>query len=114
MRRRPSVEYKDLILSKLSFPLSSIEDAVLIKSDGFPTYHFANVVDDHLMKISHVLRGNEWISSTPLHLLLYKSFDWTPPEFGHLSLLLDEETKLKLSKRNSNAFVGDYKVTYTL
>jgi len=76
-------------------------DTILLKSDGTPTYHFANVVDDHLMEITHVIRGTEWMASTPLHYDLYHAFGWTPPAFAHVGLLVDEN-KAKLSKRNSD------------
>ncbi|KAK3679979.1 Glutamate--tRNA ligase mitochondrial [Recurvomyces mirabilis] len=76
-------------------------DTVLMKSDGTPTYHFANVVDDHLMEITHVIRGAEWMASTPLHYDLYSAFGWQPPHFAHVGLLLDQN-KAKLSKRNGN------------
>lgn len=76
-------------------------DTILLKSDGTPTYHFANVVDDHLMKITHVIRGTEWMASTPLHHDLYTAFGWKPPVFAHVGLLLDKE-KAKLSKRNAD------------
>lgn len=74
-------------------------DPVLIKSDGHPTYHFANVIDDHLMKITHVIRGSEWMSSTPLHMAIYNAYNWKPPSFAHVPLLVDEQNQ-KLSKRN--------------
>ncbi|KAK6430960.1 Glutamate--tRNA ligase mitochondrial [Oleoguttula sp. CCFEE 5521] len=76
-------------------------DTILMKSDGTPTYHFANVVDDHLMKITHVIRGTEWMASTPLHYDLYQAFGWNPPVFAHVGLLLDKD-KAKLSKRNAD------------
>lgn len=76
-------------------------DTILIKSDGTPTYHFANVVDDHLMQITHVIRGTEWMASTPLHYDLYHAFGWEPPAFAHVGLLVDEK-KAKLSKRNAD------------
>lgn len=76
-----------------------VDDAVLIKSDGFPTYHLASVVDDHLMQISTIIRGEEWISSTPKHLALYQAFGWSPPAFIHLPLILSEK-KTKISKRD--------------
>lgn len=76
-------------------------DTILVKSDGTPTYHFANVVDDHLMKITHVIRGTEWMASTPLHYDLYTAFGWEPPMFAHVGLLLDKD-KAKLSKRNAD------------
>lgn len=81
-------------------------DPVLIKSDGIPTYHFANVVDDHLMKITHVIRGSEWLASLPLHYDLYGAFDWQPPLFAHVGLLVDQ-SGAKLSKRSNNAFALD-------
>ncbi|GAB7357948.1 hypothetical protein MBLNU230_g0115t1 [Neophaeotheca triangularis] len=76
-------------------------DTILIKSDGTPTYHFANVVDDHCMRITHVIRGTEWMASTPLHVDLYRAFGWEPPHFAHVGLLLDKD-KAKLSKRNAD------------
>lgn len=86
---RGKTEFKDLIHGKVIFDNDSIDDQVIMKSDGFPTYHFANVVDDHLMKISHVIRGEEWLPSTPKHILLYKMFGLDPPKFAHLPLLLN-------------------------
>ncbi len=92
--------WNDLIGNKkISFKSEFIEDFVIIKSDGFPTYHFANVVDDHLMKITHVIRGDEWISSTPKHLYLYEAFGWNAPHFAHLPVILGTD-KTKLSKRH--------------
>ncbi|KAF2161024.1 hypothetical protein M409DRAFT_59545 [Zasmidium cellare ATCC 36951] len=81
-------------------------DTILVKSDGTPTYHFANVVDDHLMKISHVIRGTEWMASTPLHYDLYSAFGWEPPTFAHVGLLVDEN-KAKLSKRSNTGLILD-------
>lgn len=86
------------------------QDVVLMKSDGYPTYHFANVIDDHLMKIDLVMRGAEWIPSTPLHALLYKSFNWQPPKFAHLPLLINPDGS-KLSKRQASAHVSFYMST---
>ena len=80
--------FNDVVRGDVTFQHAEIDDQVLLKSDGFPTYHLAVVVDDHLMEISHVIRGDEWLSSTPKHLLLYKAFSWEPPVFAHLSLLL--------------------------
>ncbi len=86
----------------ISRKYSEIDDQVLLKADGFPTYHLANVIDDHLMGITHVMRGEEWIVSTPKHVLLYKAFGWDPPEFYHLSLLRNpDKTKSKISKRKN-------------
>ena len=81
------------------------DDPVLIKSDGMPTYHFANVIDDHLMGVTHVIRGEEWLPSTPKHVMLYKAFGWTPPKFIHIPLLTSVESDKKLSKRKNDASV---------
>lgn len=89
---------KDLIRGDIEFDLNEIDDAILLKSDGFPTYHLANVVDDHLMNITHVMRAEEWLPSTPKHIIIYKNFNWEPPRFAHLPLLLAKDKK-KLSKR---------------
>lgn len=102
-----TVTWKDLVRGDVSFAVETIDDQVLLKSDGFPTYHLANVVDDHLMEITHVIRGEEWLSSTPKHLLLYKSFGWVAPEFAHLPLLLNMD-RTKLSKRQGDVAVEDY------
>ena len=79
-----------------------------MKSDGFPTYHLANVVDDHLMETTHVIRGEEWLPSTPKHILLYRAFGWEPPMFAHLPLLLNAD-RSKLSKRQGDVAVEDYR-----
>ncbi len=92
--------YEDQIKGRITAPWADIDDQVLLKSDGFPTYHLANVVDDHLMKITHVIRGDEWMSSTPKHIFLYEAFGWTPPVFMHMPLLLGKDGK-KLSKRKN-------------
>ena len=92
--------YEDMVKGTITVPWSDIDDQILLKSDGFPTYHFANVVDDYLMKISHVIRGDEWMSSTPKHILLYDAFGWKPPQFIHMPLLLGIDGK-KLSKRKN-------------
>ena len=84
-----------------------IDDQVLLKSDGFPTYHLANVVDDHLMEITHVIRGEEWLPSTPKHILLYRAFGWQPPTFAHLPLLLNPD-RSKMSKRHGDVMVADF------
>ena len=95
---------KDLIRNEVHFNSSLLDDKVLFKSDGMPTYHLANIVDDHLMKISHVIRGEEWLPSLPLHVLLYRAFGWedTMPEFAHLPLILKPVGNGKLSKRDGN------------
>jgi len=100
--------FHDLIHGAVSFENNLIDDQVLIKADGFPTYHFAVVVDDHLMEITHVVRGEEWIPSTPKHILLYQAFNWTPPAFAHTPLLVNEK-KQKLSKRHGDVSVEDFK-----
>ncbi len=92
--------YDDQIKGRITVPWADIDDQVLLKSDGFPTYHLANVVDDRLMKITHVIRGDEWMSSTPKHIYLYEAFGWTPPVFMHMPLLLGKDGK-KLSKRKN-------------
>jgi glutamyl-tRNA synthetase len=100
--------FLDLSRGTITFPNDSLDDFIILKSDGSPTYHLANVVDDHLMKISHVLRADEWIPSTPLHVLLYRAFGWDPPCYLHLPLILDRAGG-KLSKRQSDVSVGAYK-----
>jgi len=102
------IEVNDLIRGKVEFNSSTLDDQVLIKSDGFPTYHLANVVDDHLMRITHVIRGEEWLPSTPKHVLLYDFFGWEKPVFAHLPLLLNPD-KSKLSKRQGDVAVEDYR-----
>ncbi len=100
--------YEDGIKGRITCPWADIDDQVLIKSDGFPTYHLANVVDDHLMQITHVIRGDEWMSSTPKHILLYQSFGWEPPVFMHMPLLLGKDGK-KLSKRRNPTSIFYYR-----
>jgi glutamyl-tRNA synthetase len=92
----------DLIRGRVEVNSSVLDDKILFKSDGMPTYHLANVVDDHLMEISHVIRGEEWLPSLPLHIRLYKAFGWKAPEFAHLPLLLKPEGNGKLSKRDGD------------
>ena len=101
------VEFYDVVREKVSINCREIDDQVLIKSDGFPTYHFANVVDDHLMGITHVIRGEEWLPSTPKHVLLYRFFGWDLPKYIHLPLLLNSD-RSKLSKRQGDVAVEDY------
>lgn len=100
---KEEIRFKDLIRDWVHVHSSTIDDKVLMKSDGLPTYHLANVVDDHLMEISHVIRGEEWLPSAPLHVLLYRAFGWenTMPQFAHLPLLLKPEGNGKLSKRDA-------------
>ena len=105
--RGETLEFNDLIRGKVSFKTDLVDDQVIIKSDGFPTYHLASVVDDQEMEITHVIRGEEWLPSAPKHLLLYKYFGWEAPEFSHLPLLLNSD-KSKLSKRQGDVAVEDY------
>ncbi len=98
----------DVIRGEVIFNSSIVDDQILIKSDGYPTYHLANVIDDHLMKITHVIRGEEWLPSTPKHILLYEYFGWEKPVFAHLPLLLNPD-KSKLSKRQGDVSVEDYR-----
>jgi len=100
--------FNDIIRGEVRFDGKLIDDQVLLKSDGFPTYHLANVVDDHLMKVSHVIRGEEWLSSTPKHVVLYRYFGWEAPKFAHLPLLLNPD-RSKLSKRSGDVSVEDFK-----
>jgi len=98
----------DAIRGDVSFHNNLIDDQVLMKSDGYPTYHLANVVDDYLMGITHVIRGEEWLPSTPKHVLLYSFFEWKMPQFAHLPLLLNAD-RSKLSKRQGDVAVEDYR-----
>ncbi len=98
----------DVIRGEIAFENKIIDDQVLIKSDGYPTYHLGVVVDDHLMEISHIIRGEEWISSTPKHILLYQFFGWNLPQFAHVPLLRNPD-KSKLSKRKNPVWVNVYK-----
>ncbi len=102
-----NITWKDIVHGEVSFPSRVIEDFIIIKSDGFPTYHFASVVDDHEMQISHVMRGDEWISSTPKHILLYEALGWHHPQFAHLPPILGHDHK-KLSKRDGAKSVLEY------
>jgi glutamyl-tRNA synthetase len=101
------IRFTDDIRGKVEFRGMEIDDQILIKSDGFPTYHLANVVDDHLMDINLVVRGEEWLSSTPKHLLLFEYFGWQAPRYAHVPLLLNPGGG-KLSKRQGDVAVGDY------
>ncbi|MEA1873607.1 MAG: glutamate--tRNA ligase [Bacteroidota bacterium] len=96
------VPMKDIIRGDVTYNTANLDDKVLFKSDGLPTYHLANIVDDHLMQISHVIRGEEWLPSMPLHVLLYKALEWKAPEFAHLPLILKPTGKGKLSKRDGD------------
>jgi glutamyl-tRNA synthetase len=97
----------DLIRGQVIFENNTLDDFVLLKSDGYPTYHLANIVDDHYMNISHVMRADEWLSSTPRHVLLYAAFGWKPPQFAHLPMILGPD-KSKLSKRHGATAINEY------
>jgi len=96
------LKFRDLIRGDIEVDTSTLDDKVLFKSDGMPTYHLANIVDDHLMEITHVIRGEEWLPSLPLHLLLYRAFAWESPDFAHMPLTLKPDGKGKLSKRDGD------------
>lgn len=102
-----TISFDDIIRGTVEIKTDTIDDQVLQKSDGYPTYHLANVVDDHLMGITHVIRGEEWVPSTPKHVLLYEAFGWDVPAFAHLPLLLNPD-RSKLSKRQGDVAVEDY------
>ncbi len=97
----------DIVKGEVKFKTSELDDFVILKSDGFPTYHLAHIVDDHFMKITHVLRGDEWLPSLPKHILLWQAFGWESPVYAHLPLLLGVD-KSKLSKRQGDVAVEDY------
>lgn len=99
---KQDIRFKDIIREWVAVHASTLDDKVLLKSDGMPTYHLANIVDDHLMGITHVIRGEEWLPSAPLHVLMYQYFGWTAPQFAHLPLLLKPEGNGKLSKRDAD------------
>jgi glutamyl-tRNA synthetase len=101
-------EFKDIIRGKISIKNEVLDDQVILKSDGFPTYHLAVVVDDHLMRISHVIRAEEWLPSTPKHILLYQALKWDVPQFAHLPMILGDDKK-KLSKRHGSVAFLEYK-----
>ncbi|TAE38287.1 MAG: glutamate--tRNA ligase [Runella slithyformis] len=99
---KEEIRFKDIVRDWVVVHASTLDDKVLLKSDGMPTYHLANIVDDHLMEISHVIRGEEWLPSAPLHVLMYQYFGWNAPQFAHLPLLLKPEGNGKLSKRDAD------------
>ncbi len=96
------ISFTDIIRGTVKVHSSTLDDKVLFKTDGLPTYHLANIVDDHLMQISHVIRGEEWLPSAPLHVLLYEAFEWEKPQFAHLPVILKPVGKGKLSKRDGD------------
>ena len=101
-------EFSDAVRGKVKFANKNLDDFVILKSDGYPTYHLAHVVDDHLMKTTLVLRGEEWLSSTPKHILFFEAFGWEAPQYGHLCVILNKKTKQKLSKRDGDVSVDDF------
>ncbi len=104
-----TTKFHDHILGDIEWKNDDVNpDPVLLKSDGFPTYHLANVVDDHLMNISHVLRAQEWVPSTPLHVIMYRAFGWTPPEYCHLPMVMGQDGK-KLSKRHGATSIDEFR-----
>ncbi len=102
------ITFDDVVRGLVTINTDTVDDQVLLKSDGFPTYHLAAVVDDHLMEITHVIRGEEWLTSTPKHILLNRYFGWEPPRYAHLPLIVNKEKK-KLSKRDGDVSVESYR-----
>jgi glutamyl-tRNA synthetase len=103
-----TIVFNDLIHGEIKFNSNDLDDQVLIKSNGIPTYHFAVVVDDHLMQVSHIIRSDEWISSTPKHIILYRYFGWNVPQIAHLTVLLDPSHPGKMSKRYGSVFARQF------
>lgn len=102
------ISYNDLILGTVEFPSKDVEDQILLKSDGYPTYHLAVVVDDHLMGVTHILRGSEWLASTPKHVLLYEYLGWEMPKTGHLPGLKEVGANVKMSKRFGDVSAAEF------
>ncbi len=107
MPREGETTFHDIIRGDVTFQNALIDDQILLKSDGYPTYHLANVIDDHYMKITHVIRGEEWLPSVPKHIQIYRAFGWDVPQMAHLPLLLNPD-RTKLSKRQGDVAVEDY------
>jgi glutamyl-tRNA synthetase len=103
MEPEQNIVVDDMVRGGVSFNSSELDDKIIFKSDGMPTYHLANIVDDYLMNITHVIRGEEWLPSAPVHVVLYQAFGWEPPKFAHLPLLLKPTGKGKLSKRDGDS-----------
>jgi glutamyl-tRNA synthetase len=106
--REGVTQFHDLIKGDVAFENANVDDGVLLKADGYPTYHLANVVDDHLQGVTHVIRGDDWLSSAPKHMLLYQYFDWEPPLFAHVPNVLGEDGR-KLSKRHGATSVFEFR-----
>ena len=107
MPKSGTCDFNDLVRGNVQFAYSREEDSIILKSDGFPTYHLAHIVDDHEMKITHVIRGEEWLSSVPKHIVLWQAFGWEVPQYAHLSLIVNPD-KTKLSKRQGDVSVESY------
>lgn len=101
------IRFTDIIRGNVKIDTNLVDDQVLLKSDGFPTYHLANVIDDHLMQITHIIRGEEWLTSVPKHIILYNAFGWEVPQMAHVPLILNPD-KTKLSKRQGDVATEDY------
>ncbi len=110
MPLKGELKFNDAVLGEVKFDASLQDDLIILKSDGFPTYHLAAIVDDHEMKVSHVIRGVEWLSSTPKHIAIYKAFGWEAPIFAHLPVILGPDHKHKLSKRDGDVSVIDFQM----
>ena len=110
--RNQEVRFEDEIRGWVSVKSEEVDDKVLFKSDGMPTYHLANIVDDHLMKITHVIRGEEWLPSAPLHILLYEAFGWAAPKFAHLPLILKPDPVTYITKRTKQQFTEQFSKEY--
>ena len=108
LNKNEDVTFNDLVRGKITINTDDMDDQVLLKSDGFPTYHMAVVVDDHLMGVTHIVRGEEWLPSTPKHVLLYRALGWEEPTYVHLPTVLNKSRK-KLSKREGDVAVGDFR-----
>lgn len=106
--KNKDITFEDMVRGEVTVNTKDLDDQVLMKSDGYPTYHFAVIVDDHLMNISHIIRGQEWLPSTPKHVFMYEAFGWEAPKYVHLPNILNEERK-KLSKRHGDVAVKDFR-----
>ena len=107
MPENRDIEFEDMIKGKIKFNTRELDDQVLLKADGFPTYHLAHIVDDHLMETTHVIRAEEWLPSTPKHIILFECFGWEIPRYAHMPMVLNTD-KSKLSKRQGDVAVEDY------
>ncbi len=108
MPEEGTTTFHDIVRGEISFENALLDDPILLKSDGLPVYHLAVVVDDHYMKVSHIIRAEEWISSTPIHVLLFEAFGWPLPAFAHMSLLRNADHS-KIGKRKNNTSLKWYK-----